>query len=71
MLLCLTKVSLNLVSDLIEYGLLSDKDIKNPNYSSGSEDPEKKNPTFNGCIKITNTNNKFTYVYQSIENCNE
>lgn len=52
------------ISDLKDSGLISDKEIKNPNYSSGSTDNKKKNLYFNGCIKVTNTNNKFTYIYQ-------
>lgn len=52
------------IDNLKESGLISDKEIKNPNYSSGSTDNKKKNLYFNGCIKVTNTNNKFTYIYQ-------
>ena len=58
------KISIN---NLKDDGLISDKDIKNPNYSSGSTEEKKKNQYFNGCIKVTNTNNKFTYIYQ--DNC--
>ena len=56
------------IDNLKESGLISEEDIKNPNYSSGSEEPKKKNQYFNGCIKVTNTNNKFTYKYQ--DECN-
>lgn len=55
------------IDNLKESGLISEDDIKNPNYSSGSEEPEKKNQYFDGCIKVTNTGNKFTYTYQ--DNC--
>ena len=56
------------VEYLKDSGLISDEDIKNPNYSSGSEESKKKNQYFNGCIKVTNTGNKFTYEYQ--DECN-
>ena len=52
------------IDNLKENGLISDKDIKNPNYSSGSTEDKKKNQYFDGCIQVTNTNNKFTYIYQ-------
>lgn len=56
------------IDNLKENGLISDKDIKNPNYSSGSTEDKKKNQYFDGCIQVTNTNNKFTYIYQ--DECN-
>lgn len=46
------------IKDLIDDGIISEDKIKNP----------KKNQYFEGCIKVTNTNNKFTYIYQ--DNCN-
>ena len=58
------------IKDLTDSGLLSDEDIKNPNYSSGSTEDKKKNQYFDGCIQVTNTNNKFTYSYQEKDKCN-
>ena len=52
------------IDNLKENGLISNEEIKNPNYSSGSTEDKKKIQYFNGCIKVTTTNNKFTYEYQ-------
>ena len=57
------------ISELIENGLISKNRIKNPNYSNGSNEPKKRNQYFDGCIKVTNTNNKFIYTYK--DNCLE
>ena len=56
------------IDKLKESGLISDEEIKNPNFVSGSTEDKKKNQYFEGCIKVTNTNNKFTYIYQ--DECN-
>lgn len=56
------------IDELKNSGLLKDEDIKNPIYSSGSTEENKKNQYFEGCIIVTNTSNKFTYTYQ--DECN-
>lgn len=56
------------IDKLKESGLISDEEIKNPNFVSGSTEDKKKNQYFEGCIIVTNKNNKFTYIYQ--DECN-
>ena len=56
------------VTDLKNEGLIQNKDIKNPMYEKNSTEPKKKNETFNGCVKVTNNSNKYTYKYR--QDCN-
>ena len=56
------------VADLKEEGLIQNKDIKNPIYEKNSTDSKKKFEYFNGCVKVTNNSNKYTYKYR--QDCN-
>lgn len=53
------------VGTLKTEGYLSDKDIKNPIYSSSSEDSKKKCQYLNGSVIITYQNSKYNYTYEN------
>lgn len=57
------------VANLKGEGLIQSKDIKNPIYQAGSSEDNKKEEYFNGCVKVTNNDNKFKYKY-SASDCN-
>ncbi len=59
------------VQTLQQEGLLTADDIENPKYRTNSEEEEESFETFDGCVIITYTNNKYTYEYENSTCTNE
>ena len=57
------------VSSLKDEGLISNKDIKNPIYSSNGTRDEEKHQTFSGVVCVTYSNNKYKYTYNQSGSC--
>lgn len=57
------------VSTLKDEGLISNKDIKNPIYSSNGTRDEEKHQTFSGAVCVTYSNNKYKYTYKQSGSC--
>ena len=57
------------VSKLKDEGLISNKDIKNPIYSSTGTRDEEKHQSFSGTVCVTYSNNKFKYTYKQSGSC--
>lgn len=58
------------ICDIEKEGLLPNKNIENPNFKNGSTEESEKCKFFFGNVKVTNTNNKYTYTYEN-QNCEE
>ena len=59
------------VQTLQQEGLLTSDDIENPKYRKNSEEEEESFETFDGCVIITYTNNKYKYEYENSTCTNE
>lgn len=53
------------VSTLQKEGLLTDEDIKNPNYKKNSTKDTEKYENFEGNVIVTYTKNKYKYTYSN------
>lgn len=57
------------ISTLKSEGLISDKDIKNPLYSTSGTEERQMQETFNGKVCVKYQNNKYTYTYKETGSC--
>lgn len=57
------------IGNIKKAGLLSNQEIKNPNYKKGSTNEKEQNEYINGFVIVTFTSNKYVYKYKENDTC--